>query len=170
MSGRNPGEVVLGDAGDITLSEVARVAISLVHLDPVFAPAAYDIGRALGARMATPAGRTRALPAAVAALDEACRRAGFVDLDLIHHTGADARIRLRGCRRILRAGAPVVTRAVCDFDCGLFEGFLREALDGPTVMVTETSCIGRGEPCCEFQIRTAAGAAGQPNQSRAHTP
>lgn len=142
------------NTADLSLSEVARVAISLVCLDPRFENAAREIGTVLGSRLASPLGvDPLSLPVALARLREACREAGFVECEVLRHARDEAHIRLQGCTRILAGHIPIVGRCVCDFDVGFFEGFLRHLAHDPSLTVTEMACLGRGDPFCEFCVR-----------------
>lgn len=141
------------NASEPRLSEVARVAVSLVGLDPRLEKAVREIGAVLGSRLASPfPPDPLPLSAALIRLQEACRTAEFVQCEILHHARDEAQIRLYGCTQVLAGWVPTVGRVVCDFDVGFFEGFLRSLARDQALTVTETACIGRGDPFCEFCV------------------
>lgn len=137
---------------ELKLSEVARMAISLVCLDPRFENAAREIGTVLGSRLASPFPSDPLPLSAALILQEACRTAEFVQCEIVHHARDEAQLRLYGCTQVLAGRVPTVGRVVCDFDVGFFEGFLRSLARDQALTVTETACIGRGDPFCEFCV------------------
>lgn len=141
------------NTAELKLSEVARMAILLVCLDPRFARAAHEIGTVLGSRLASPyPSDPLPLSAALIRLQEACRAAEFVQCEIVHHARDEAQLRLYGCTQVLAGCVPTVDRVVCDFDVGFFEGFLRSVVHDKSLTVREITCIGRGDPFCEFGV------------------
>jgi predicted hydrocarbon binding protein len=144
---------LLQNTADRSLSEVARVAISLVCLDARFEHAAREIGTVLGSLLAEPFTDSVPLPMALTRLREACCEAGFVQCEVLQQARDTAQFRLHGCQQVLAGSVPVVGRLVCGFDVGFFEGFLQHLAGDQSLTVSETTCIGRGDAFCEFGIR-----------------
>lgn len=140
--------------GALTLSEIAKIAIGLVCLEPGLAGPARQIGLSVGRRLATNRGfQGPTFSTALEALCEMCRDTGFVNCQPLETTSElEARFRLENCESVLGCCIPGCGRQVCAFDEGLFEGFLQEIACDPTISVTEHACLGKGDISCDFTI------------------
>ena len=150
--------------GGVAVADVAaldQLAVKLICLDRGFAAPLRQVGYVLGERIGRGQAEGRlAFDTALSTMISACGLACSVESRLLHRNADGARLQITGCSEALGWAVPQVERAVCGFDTGLFEGFLRGAT-GETWKVEETACLGLGHPSCEFVIlREGGGEAG----------
>jgi predicted hydrocarbon binding protein len=133
-------------------SALDALGLKLVCLDPAFAGPVRQIGEILGRRIGAE-GHQKPLSwsDALAAVIPSCGLDGVIEAELVESEATRARLRIKGCSEALGWPVPVVSRPVCGFDAGLFEGFLRAAT-GDNIRVQETACLGSGDQACEFEI------------------
>lgn len=130
-----------------------HLAVRLICLDGRFAPSLEEIGRLLGYRIAEqrhPAPVSFEL--ALMSLLSSCGFESAVRFHFLRRNADEALIQISGCSAALGWQIPRVDRAVCNFDAGLFEGFLRHATRDQAWSVREKACLGFGDAACEFVI------------------
>lgn len=153
------GGVPAGDFGALD-----QLAVRLICLDDSFDAPLREMGRVIGERIAkerTARERIDAeqnerpiyLEEALSTLISACGLEGVIDSRLVHRNSEEALLQITGCAEVLDEQVPNVGRAVCGFDAGLFEGFLRGVTGEETLNVEEVTCLGLGHSCCEFRIQ-----------------
>ncbi len=129
-----------------------KLAIKLACLDSRFDSSLREIGRVIGYRIAHEYERPRSFADALSALISACGLEGVIEATFLYVTDESARLKISGCAMVLGWQIPNIGRAVCGYDAGLFEGFLRGATSEDALEVREVSCLGLGAPSCEFLI------------------
>jgi SAM-dependent methyltransferase len=139
-------------AGDFAALD--RLAVKLIGLDSGFAAPLREIGRIIGERIAVerdekPVG----LEVALSALISACGLEGVVESRVLQRDDEGALLQITGCAAVLGGRVRTVDRAVCGFDAGLFEGFLRGVTGEGALSAEETACLGLGHASCEFTIQ-----------------
>ncbi len=148
------GAASLGGLSASDFSSLDALAVKLISLDGAFAEPLRAIGRVMGERIA---GETDEKPiafeTALSALVEACGLDGAIESRFLRRGADEAVLEIAGCSEALGYPVENVGRAVCGFDAGLFEGFLRTVTDEADLSVDEIACLGLGHPACDFVIR-----------------
>ena len=156
------GVTSLGGLPSEDFSVLDKLAVKLICLDSAFAAPLREIGGRIGQRIATEqADKQLSLDAALRALIPACGLQGVIQSQCVRPDADSASLQISGCAAVLGWEIPNLSRAVCSFDAGVFEGFLRGATGERALTVEETACLGRGSACCEFAIRRQPTFAGE---------
>lgn len=150
----NGNAAMLGGVAASDFAALDELAVKLICLDSGFAAPLREAGRVLGERVAAEQAQgLSTLDVALSALIAACGLDSKIRSRLLHTDADEALFQVTGCIEALGGPIPNVGRAVCGFDAGLIEGFLRGAIGEQTLSVEETACLGLGHPSCEFVIR-----------------
>jgi predicted hydrocarbon binding protein len=135
-------------------STLDQLAVKLICLDRRFEASLREMGRLIGTRIAE--GREKPIPFATALSSLLSGLEGVIEAAFLHTAEDGALLRITGCATVLGWQIPNLGRAVCSFDAGLFAGFLCGSTGEETWGVREVSCLGLGNPSCEFLIQRAA--------------
>jgi predicted hydrocarbon binding protein len=142
--------------GGIAASDFAaldRLAVKFICLDGNFAAPLREMGRVIGERIAREQNeKSICLDAALSALISACGLDGMIESRFLHRNAEGARLQISGCAAVLGYQVPAVERTVCNFNVGVFEGYLRGVTGEEALSVEEIACLGMGHACCEFAI------------------
>lgn len=130
-----------------------KLAVKLTCLDSRFDAPLREIGRVVGYRIAQEQETPLSFAIALSSLIPACGLQGVVESTFLQADDDSARLQVTGCAEVLGWQIPNIGRAVCSFDAGLFEGFLCGAIGEEAWSVQEVSCLGLGNPACEFLIQ-----------------
>jgi len=148
-------------AGGLSAAEFAsldELAVKLTSIDVAFAALLEGIGRALGSRIAAEhGGQPLTFDDALAELFLACGLRDVIQWRFLDRRPDGARLQISGCADALDWEIAPTGRAVCGFDAGLMEGFLRVITGIASLTVKEVACLGLGNPACEFVIRSGHG-------------
>lgn len=139
------------DANDF--GTLDKLAVKLTCLDGRFSAPLYELGRVVGSRIAEQQEAPLSFAAALSSLIPACGLDGVVESSFLQTDDDSARLQITGCAEVLGWQIPNLGRAVCSFDAGLFEGYLCGVTREKTWGVQEISCLGLGNPSCEFLIQ-----------------
>lgn len=128
------------------------LALKLICLDTGFAAPVRQIGSVFGQRIALEQS-TRPLSAdeALSRMLSACGLPSVLESRFLKREAHEVRLQITGCADAC-CPVPNIGRAVCGFNAGVFEGFLRGVTSEPWA-VEETKCLGLGHASCEFVIR-----------------
>lgn len=145
---------IVGDLAPVSNARVATprsmlpsATASLVTVTPQIPAHAFDRGRDIGAKA----------PSTFDGAFDALRGHG-VDARIMQSNGTWKRVRVYRCvsclasQRGTREWSPIPQAEGCEFERGLLAGAL-EAVTGDLVKAHETSCVARGDPYCEFDLR-----------------
>lgn len=141
--------------GGIAASDFAALdllAVKLIGLDSAFAKPLREMGRVIGERIVMEQEKPVCLDAALSVLISACGLEGMVESRFLRRSAEGSLLQITGCEAVLGWLIPTVGRAVCGFDAGLFEGFLRGVTGEGALSVEENACLGMGHAYCEFRI------------------
>lgn len=133
-----------------------KLAVRLACLDSRFDASLREIGRVVGYRIAEEHEKPLSFAIALSSLISACGLEGVIEATFLHAADNSAQLQVTGCATVLGWQIPNMGRAVCSFDAGLFEGFLRGITGEDALSVQEVSCLGIGAPSCEFLIQREA--------------
>lgn len=157
----------LGGLNASDFSALDVLALKLACLDGGFAAPLRRIGSVFGERMASGQGaRPLSSEAALARMLSACGLPSVLQSRFLLLEERKAQLEITGCAEAC-CKIPLVGRAVCGFNAGVFEGFLR-GVTGEPWAVYESACLGLGHASCEFlmQVERASGAAEEAQHGR----
>ena len=149
----NSSRVLVGGLAANDFGTLDKLAVKLICLDSRFDAPLRDIGRVLGYRISKEQEKLPSFDAALLSLISACGLDGVIEATFLSTDDDSARLQVTGCAEVLGWQIPNLGRAVCSFDAGLFEGFLCGTTGEDALGVQEVSCLGLGEPACEFLIQ-----------------
>lgn len=147
-SGVSVGGLAANDFGTLD-----KLAVKLTCLDSRFDAPLRDIGRVVGYRIAQEQETAHPFATTLSSLISACGLEGVIESTFLRIADDGALLQITGCATILGWQIPNLGRAVCSFDAGLFEGYLCGVTREETWGVQEISCLGLGNPSCEFLIQ-----------------
>lgn len=144
----------LGGIDRSLFSSLDGLAVRLISEDSALAQPLRELGQIIGRRIA----RERTAHAldfaeATGTILEACGLAGVVQCEILQHADGHRQMIIEGCAAALGCEIPSVGHAVCGFNEGLFEGYLRVATGLSSCAVAESRCLALGHNACEFEIR-----------------
>jgi len=149
----NGSGVSVGGLAADEFGTLDKLAVKLTCLDSRFDAPLREIGRVVGYRIAQEQETAHPFATALSSLISACGLEGVIESTFLQADDDSARLRVTGCATVLGWQIPNIGRAVCSFDAGLFEGFLCGTTGEDALGVQEVSCLGLGEPSCEFLIQ-----------------
>lgn len=149
----NGSGVSVGGLAADEFGTLDKLAVKLTCLDSRFDAPLREIGRVVGYRIAQEQETAHSFATALSSLISACGLEGVIESTFLQSDDDSVRLRVTGCATVLGWQIPNIGRAVCSFDAGLFEGFLCGTTGEDALGVQEVSCLGLGEPTCEFLIQ-----------------
>jgi len=149
------------EGGQLSAAEFAsldELAVKLTSIDVALAAPLEAVGRALGSRIAAEhGGQSLTFDDARPELFFACGLQDVTQWRFLDRRPDGVRLRTSSCADVLDWEIPPTGRAVCGFDAGLMEGFLRGITGIASWTVKEVACLGLGNTACEFVIRSGHG-------------
>lgn len=147
------GVTAVGGLAASEFGALDQLAVKLICLDSRFAASLREMGRLLGSRIAEERETPIPFKTALSSLIAACGLEGVIEAAFLRTAEDGALLQITGCATVLGWQIPNLGRAVCSFDAGLFEGFLCGATGEEAWSVEEVSCLGLGNPSCQFLIQ-----------------